>query len=685
MNRFLGFAAVVCAAMAAGSAEGAVLAGGVYEDKPALAVRANFTPIANAAVTLFRDGGDGAPGADDRAVATLRTDASGLYVFRDVDAGDYWVAVDSRTLGGENTWAEQTFGPAGSLCAQPDGSTRSNAFEGACIGGRTAGADNATSAATAEHIARVTLREPATNVDFAFSFDLVTATADGPHMQGSLRQFIDNANARPGADAMRFVPIARAPEQRQPIVGVPARWWMITLATPLPELRDDDTTIDGTAYNFLSPASRSNVHPGRVGESPTIRVEERQVPRIENPELELAMTGEEGFACTGRCTVRSLAMHGAATAIALRADGRVEHVLIGAAPDTEPQAVGQVGLQIERGVTIARYVLITSQARGGIVVAPQARLDAERLDITRSGSPQTGGGLVLLSDGSSVRSSLIAANPGVGILIGSNQGAANGNTIDGCTISGNQAGVVLWAGSSRNAITRNDIMWNRLGGVSVAPYQQAAPPRENRVSANRFDENGLRPIVLDLGASDPDMLAQAGTCDRIATSANSGIAPPRITGVRIVAEGATERVVVSGHACPGEIVELYQSFVTSGVQNKQAELPRIRGTRRADETVTADRRPLGMPSIGEFNYLGATNTTPEGNFEASFPLAVLVPTAESVVTRDEEHDVWAHDVVRGGSASDRAFSALAIDSSGNTSEMSVRRKVDQTDKEKAEK
>lgn len=675
MQRVLGFLGSCVVALAGLSAQAQLTIGGaVYEDRPALALRQHFTPLANVTVKLYRDGGDRVPGADDAAMGTATTNAAGVYSFRVRQAGDYWVAVDSRSIRGD-AWGEQTFGPSGALCGNPDGGARATYFEGACFGGRTIASDDASTLTTSEHVAGVTLRDTATNVDFAFSFDVVTALTDGERVQGSLRQYLLNANAIDGPNRMRFVPLQRAPEQRETTMGVPPRWWSIVFASPLPELTDDDTIVDGTAYNFLSPASVANVHPGRIGEQATIRPDERQIARQEKPELELVVTGPTGITCTGTCAVRALSIHGAATAIHFRAAARVEHVMIGAAPDGSVIPGGATGIRIDSGSTYARHVLVTSQSTTGIYVAAEGRLDAERLEIDRCGSQQTGGGIVLLSDGSSIRSSFVSANPGAGIVVGATDGSrpANGNTIDGNTISSNAAGVLLSPGSSRNVITRNDIMWNRLGGVTVAPFQTAAP-RENRVSANRFDENGLRPIVLDVGAPEPNALQRSGeTCSRADGTANSGIAPPRIESVHV----ASERVVVRGRACPGEIVELYQSYVTSGVREERApEMPRIRAGEVASETRNTAARERSLPSIGEFNYLGATNTGADGAFEVAFPFPALIAAERTRLGIDEEQDIWAKEVMPGGTPEERAFSAIAIDAAGNTSEMSVRRRVD---------
>jgi hypothetical protein len=672
-------AALLCAQREIHAQSAIVVAGNVYEDRAALAGRTAFVAAEGVSVKLYRDDGDATPTVGDAAIANDRTDRDGFYSFN-VTPGTYWVVVDSRTFRTAGAWPEQTFGPAGSLCTNPDGGTNATYFEGPCFGGRTQRSDDASSIATAEHLALVNVRDSATRVDFGFSYEAVTSTADGASIQGSFRQFLENANAVAGPNRMRFVPLERPREQRQTTFGVPPRWWIIALTTALPELRDADTVIDGTAYNFLSPASIANVHGGRFGESATLRPEDR-ISRLQKPELELTLTGATGVVCEARCGIRAIAMHGAQTAVITRADARLDHVLIGAAADGEPALRGTIGLQADRGVVAAHHLLVTSQSTAGVLVRNGARIDGDHLEISRCGEPATGGGIVLLSDGSSVRSSTIAANAGAGIVIGSLDGSspASGNTIDGSTISGNQAGVVLGPAATRNVITRNDLMWNRLGGITAAPFDTAAKaPRENRFSANRFDENGLRPIILTHAVDDPNELARASaTCAPDAASANGGITPPQITNVRVADDNGALRIVIRGRACPGQVVELYQSYVTSGVrEQQQSELPRVRKEATERESMTTQQREITLPSIGEFNYLGATNTNAEGAFEAMFPLPTLAPLRSSQNSAIEETNVWARQVLPGADPSDRAFSAIAIDAVGNTSEMSVRRQVD---------
>jgi hypothetical protein len=677
-------AVVLCAAVfpVIASAQGArAIAGTIYDDRAALAVRVNFVPVSGATVKLYRDGGDRLPSADDSVMATTTTNAVGSYAFPEMPSGNYWVAVDSRTIrsgrSANTAWAEQTFGPAGSLCARQDGSSQITYFEGSCAGGRTTASDDASSLTTSEHVALV--QSPAANssVDFAFSFNLVTSTADGDRMQGSVRQFVTNANAVDGPNRMHFAPLTPAPVQREPIMGVPMQWWSVVLTTPLPELQDEDTVIDGTAHNLISLGSVLNIFPGRLGETATVRPLDRSVPLIEKPELDLTLNGANGIVCATRCGISAVAIHGSPNAVVARGDARIEQVMIGTTPDGVTAEFGAMGVQIEKGVAFARHVLVTSQTRAGWLIGPEGRLDGQHLEVNRCGDPQTGGGIILLSNGSKVLNSVIADNQGAGIILGSLDGAtpANENTVEASTISSNQAGVLFGAGSSRNVVARNDIMWNRLGGVTSAPFE-TAPPLRNRLSANRFDENGLRPIILNLSTENPNELSRsAESCERFPNAPNHGISSPRLTEVRVQTEENMARVTIRGKACAGETVEIYQSFVTSGVRDKVPDLPRIRGERVDRETLTNQEREMALPSVGEFNYLGETNAGPDGTFEATFPLPVVTAT-ETSSSSDEETKLWASQVLQGAAPSDRAFAAIAIDAAGNTSEMSVRRQVD---------
>lgn len=626
-----------------------VISGAIYEDRASLALREHFVPVPGVTVKLFRDDGDGRPTQEDLLIGTATTGDAGVFVLGTRTDGEYWVAVDSTSFPGGG-WPEQTMGPPGSLCARPAGNTVETIFEGPCFGGRTSASDDASSAATAEHIARVT--PGATRADFAFSYDVVTTTADGAAVQGSIRRFIEHANARAGANRMRFVPVELPGESRSSVIGVPARWWRVTLRAPLQRLEDPDTTIDGSAWNFLSPASPSDTNQGRLGETATVVPDERAIKRIQRPELEIRFAATEGIVCESRCRLRAFATSGAPASIVTRADAMIEHVLIGTAADAVavPER-GTSGLEVERGVTVARLLLVNGQTQSGVIVAPGARLDADRIEVTNCGSLQSGAALVLLSDGSSIRNATIVANDGAGVLLGAPDGSApaHGNVIDSCTIASNQAGIVVAPGSSRNTILRNDFMWNGVGGITVATAGDRVP-RENRFSANRFAENGLRPIVFGPAA------AALAPCERNSAAPNDGITPPVIESVTVTELDAELRARISGRACPGQVVEIYQSYAASAA---------------GSDAGAAGGAEQQLPSVGEYNYLGATNAREDGSFSAVFPLPVITAFQERR-DLDGGSGMRASEVLPPSVAAERAFSGVAIDAAGNTSEMSVR-------------
>jgi len=637
------------------------ISGTVYLDPPALAVRADFTPTA-ATVKLYRDGGS-AP------VAELTT-PNGHYEFAGLSAGTYDVVVDSKSIG-KQAWAEQTFGPTGAVCAQTNGTTRTNFFEGTCVGGRSLASDDASSFATAEHVARV--QSGTSNVDFAFSFNIVTSIADSG--QGSLRQFLTNANALPGPNAMRFVPLTRpVAAAENASLGLPPRWWTIALQSALPPLSDAGTTIDGEAHNILSTASVIDVNSGRIDEAPYLRKGERQdLPREEKPELELVAAGEEGIVCDAMCTIRALAIHGTPNSIVTRADATLEQVVIGAHADIEDAPKhGSVGLQVEKGKATLRFLYVTVQDTAGIAVAASgARVDGDYVQVLRCGTPTSGAGIALLSDGSTFRHSHVSANEGAGIVIGSPDGKqpASVTVIEDSVISNNLAGIVIAPGSARNTIARNQITWNRIGGVVAAPYA-GNPPQENRITSNVFDENGGRPIALN-AEEKRDILAESiGTCARIDTVANHGIGAPVINSVQRSDDAKT--VTVSGRACPDQTVELYRSYVTSEIRNAKDNSRMIRRTVKG-ETITIEQQQLdAYPSIGEFNYVASTVAAADGSFTVTFPIELVEKAGRAAKSDDV---IITNEQALYGSESDRAYSAIAIDPQGNTSEMSERTRV----------
>ena len=76
--------------------------GTVFDDVDADAdiAEAGTLTLANASVSLYLDNGDGTVGAGDVLQGTVTTNAAGQYTFSNLLDGTYYVAVDSKTLGG---------------------------------------------------------------------------------------------------------------------------------------------------------------------------------------------------------------------------------------------------------------------------------------------------------------------------------------------------------------------------------------------------------------------------------------------------------------------------------------------------------------------------------------------------------------------------------------------------------
>jgi hypothetical protein len=294
------YSAATAAASIAVNPTGSIL-GTIWEDVNGDGGLADAVAAGNVFVRLYRDDGDGTPDADDNLVGTTLT-AGGVYSFSGLSNDTYWVVVDSKTItpgaglkGGFGTgdiWAEQTYGSAGSVGF--NGGYTFSGVAGTFYGGMRGNvSDDAAALAIAEHVTRVvTTGSAVAGVDSAFSFNVVTTirggdTADDDgaanrSIQGSLRQFIQNANAIVGANAMRFVP-ADAPN----VSAGASAWWRVTVSSALPVITDAGTTIDGTAYEAADGVTVRNTNAGQLGAGGTVGTGGFVLGQVERPELEI--------------------------------------------------------------------------------------------------------------------------------------------------------------------------------------------------------------------------------------------------------------------------------------------------------------------------------------------------------------------------------------------------------------
>ena len=269
-------------------------------------------------VHLFEDSdSDGELDSSDKHLAldfttNSKTTNDGRYEFNVTD-GKYFIVVESRSVRWKfynyppaSVWAEQTYGPKGGFCNDGAWGSVKLAAAGSCYGGRRGNFDDGTSSdgvtilsdlTDAEHVALVEVNENnVTNIDFGFSFNVVTNDEDTG--QGSLRQFIENANeirnTKKSKNKMRFVP------------AVPLKngnsWWSINLASKLPDIEDEATTINGIAYNFdgsIRDENSGTISGGtKLGTGVDALADSGDEPTLDafnKPELEIIIDSSEQF------------------------------------------------------------------------------------------------------------------------------------------------------------------------------------------------------------------------------------------------------------------------------------------------------------------------------------------------------------------------------------------------------
>ena len=347
------------------------LTGAVLEDVNGDGDLDDADGVDDAAVVVWLDGGDGlADGADDIRVGEVQTRADGSFEIAGLgDQSTYWMAVDSTTVqpatlgfgfGDDDVWAEQTVGPAGSLCDDGTGVEASLVDQGVCYGGRRiASSDAANTLASSEHVLRVDFDgADVAGATFGFSFVAITHTNDDDvgagdrTSQGSLRQAILNANASVAADTLRFVPTTGANDAADDGSGA---WWTITLGTELPAITDGDTVLDGTAFCDDRTCAAGTIRDDNPGTLPGGVVgagddgipdsgDEHVISPFDRPELQLEGPGR--LVVDSGATVRDVAL--ATLPISLDANSAsLFDSLVGLRADGTDGAIAAIGVQIE--------------------------------------------------------------------------------------------------------------------------------------------------------------------------------------------------------------------------------------------------------------------------------------------------------------------------------------------------
>ncbi|MDH3307449.1 MAG: Ig-like domain-containing protein, partial [Acidimicrobiia bacterium] len=557
---------------------------------------ANNPMRAGVTVRLYRDDGSapGDPDATDSLVGSTTTDGLGQYSFQGIPDGDYWVAVDSTTVSpsaGINTptysqagvWAEQTYGSDGSVMFDGVSTYTYTAAGGPFYGGKQETvSDAAATLPGAEHVVSVSLAGIANvNNDFGFSFNAVTnveattaAVVDGRSAQGSFDQFIRNANAVTGPNALRFVPAV-------PQNDGTGSWWRIDYAAagnPLQDIFDAGTVVDGTAFDAADGTTVVDSNGGFLGANAaggvSVGTAPTALPQVAKPELEikdegLRLSQVQAPLLPHSTEIRNLSVWGDATSVyaltgassltGLVFDGNV----IGTPPGAfvDPATVGaSYGLRVSR----ATGTQVTDNLIGFVDYTPLL-LETSTSGATVSGNEIRGGGrtqaawdgVLLWGTGDTIDGNLIADNGAMGIDLNA---AAGGHTIENNTVQNSGLLGTQTAGlriKNHDNTVRFNVFQNNAGpGISVEGGAAAA--LRNLLSQNEYNTNGGLSIDLALVALADDLGDGVNPNDAVTdvTHGNEGLDHPLIT--------AAAPTSVSGTACANCTIEVYRAVAGAG-------------------------------------------------------------------------------------------------------------------------
>lgn len=641
--------------------------------------------LENVEVHLFKDGGDGvADGADDTYEQTVFTNNQGKYIFQVGEEADFWVVVDSKTgeLSDGTTWAEQTYGPIGAVCTDGSGNETIKTGAGHCFGGRRGDQSDNLSAtpvpadlANAEHLAGVTVSGTGvSDLDFGFSFNVVTNTADGDDdgsavrsVQGSLRQFIQNANSITGANSMRFVPAVATNAS-----GNGGNWWQTTLNSELPAITDALTTISGTAYGLNAPKTSRDDNPGTTGSGGSVGVDNLTLNTFNRKELELNLNdvGDNALLVntTGAFTLRNVALFNGRKVLRLLSvsNGLIEKNLIGTRADgSDPTGGSRADRGIEfNGAGTASALIqdnfITYLNGSGInSVNSSASITVFRNELTQNaqvedqsdGIEGVGSWSITnnLIQGNGNTSSL-AATGGSGIELGNSGGSSAGNTIRNNTIRSNAvAGISTLNSVNSILIEKNVINGNGTNYVSASPKRGAGVKLANpgavnqqgiRITRNSFYANyGLSIDVVKANGDEADGVnVNNGVLQSAAATPNRELDYPIFTLATLNGNTLTlEGYVGTSSAALNNsyIIEVYKAEN----DGDSDALNQIGGT-------------ITSPHGEGRSFLGSFTTNSNGAFSTTITLNGSVPLA----TNDR-------------------ITAIAISSVNNTSEFSGNQRV----------
>ncbi|MFW2384053.1 MAG: right-handed parallel beta-helix repeat-containing protein, partial [Acidimicrobiales bacterium] len=594
-----------------------LISGRVLIDLNGDADMSDATPAPGATVRVYRDLASNAPGletpdAGDPLLETLTTDATGRWTFANAIAGNFWITVDSRTVApaalnggfvGTDVWSDQTFGPAGSLRANGSGGVELTSADGPVVGGRTGtGSDTASSIVTSEHVFRTDASAPRLDLDTGFSFNVVTNLQGGDGtdlapegtrtVQGTMRQFLQNANAVAGPNTMRFVPAVPTNAS-----GGGHTWWQLSLTAGLPPITDADTTVDGNARQWNSPVNGIDGTATPILPDPGVGANTQAIGTVDLPELllwgnratEPTMDGIRVQAPTA--VVQNVAMLGFDDGVEVGTGGAdttssvtITTTALGLdiATQGDPGSSNRLnqGVRVLGGqqATVQQNVIGFTKQSGVRIEATQPAFLIDRNQLLQTGleaAPSTADGITIQAGGSGTISlNHISGSRGGGVDLVQTGSAItiNDNTIDGFGAGGiEQFGVRVYGTGS--TVQDNSIL-NGVGSA-VAVVGDNGVPTPGRpasqvtISGNAFGALGggiSGAATIDLiGPATADLPDGPTPNDGVGCGPTPGYGNQGLDSPAIAVEVIGASWHLTGTGCPNSSIELYEGDLGTGL------------------------------------------------------------------------------------------------------------------------
>ncbi len=531
-------------------------------------------------------------GSTGNFVSATTTDASGAYSFTGLQPGNYTVRVVNSTVTSSRTGyvasvlAVQTFRTNGLSANVGTEDPNRVGGEKPALVDAASNTTNATLASlttatkTAQSITPITLAANVTGIDFGFNFDTIVNTNDSG--QGSLRQFIANANLLANTGLNQA-----ANSVFDPVAGVETSIFMIpasalngtggNLGSAVIKLLSGlsitsaDTAVDGRTQT----ANIGNSNAGTVTPSvTTVGVQNIALPTYQRPEIVIDANTFTAFSilAANNVAIKGLAIYNGVDGVYIEAGTatsptQVEENFLGSLAD------GTLLTRLNRGVSIKAGTFYVNLKNNYFAYAITAGASF-RAGGTISGNYFFKNGNGSCDDNLSIESSvygkaivsgnLFEKSAAIGI---EGYGISGGATIENNTITGSgqngticdgqleQAGIRV---GGKDNLIRYNILHHNLG-VGIIVHQSLL---NNTLSQNSTYANGS--LGIDLDKLSP--LNPIGEGITIDDSNDADTGANNLLNFPIFAQAllAGNNLTLKGCAPTGATIELFEADVSPG-------------------------------------------------------------------------------------------------------------------------